>query len=200
MLARLPRRRARIGLLGGSFNPAHDGHLYISQAALRRLGLDRVWWLVSPGNPLKKKSGMASLQARLSHAHLIARDSSRIDVSDLEREIQTVYTIDTVGYLTKVLPHVKFVWLMGADNLTQIPEWRRWPLLFRVLPIAVFDRSTYAREALLSEAGRFFARSRLPSRMAARLGYRKSPTWVFVRSRLHPESGTRLRHQGMWRC
>lgn len=200
MLARLPRRRARIGLLGGSFNPAHDGHLYISQAALRRLGLDRVWWLVSPGNPLKKKSGMASLQARLSHAHLIARDSSRIDVSDLEREIQTVYTIDTVGYLTRVLPHVKFVWLMGADNLTQIPEWRRWPLLFRVLPIAVFDRSTYAREALLSEAGRFFARSRLPSRMAARLGYSKSPTWVFVRSRLHPESGTRLRHQGMWRC
>jgi len=200
LLARLPRRRARIGLLGGSFNPAHDGHLYISQAALRRLGLDRVWWLVSPGNPLKKKSGMASLQARLSHAHLIARDSSRIDVSDLEREIQTVYTIDTVGYLTRVLPHVKFVWLMGADNLTQIPEWRRWPLLFRVLPIAVFDRSTYAREALLSEAGRFFARSRLPSRMAARLGYSKSPTWVFVRSRLHPESGTRLRHQGMWRC
>ena len=200
MLARLPRRRARIGLLGGSFNPAHDGHLYISQAALRRLGLDRVWWLVSPGNPLKKKSGMASLQARLSHAHLIARDSSRIDVSDLEREIQTVYTIDTVGYLTRVLPHVKFVWLMGADNLTQIPEWRRWPLLFRVLPIAVFDRSTYAREALLSEAGRFFARSRLPSRMAARLGHSKSPTWVFVRSRLHPESGTRLRHQGMWRC
>jgi nicotinate-nucleotide adenylyltransferase len=200
LLARLPRRRARIGLLGGSFNPAHDGHLYISQAALRRLGLDRVWWLVSPGNPLKKKSGMASLQARLSHAHLIARDSSRIDVSDLEREIQTVYTIDTVGYLTRVLPHVKFVWLMGADNLTQIPEWRRWPLLFRVLPIAVFDRSTYAREALLSEAGRFFARSRLPSRMAGRLGYSKSPTWVFVRSRLHPESGTRLRHQGMWRC
>ena len=200
MLARLPRRRARIGLLGGSFNPAHDGHLYISQVALRRLGLDRVWWLVSPGNPLKKKSGMASLQARLSHAHLIARDNSRIDVSDLEREIQTVYTIDTVGYLTRALPHVKFVWLMGADNLTQIPEWRRWPFLFRVLPIAVFDRSTYAREALLSEAGRFFARSRLPSRMAARLGYSKSPTWVFVRSRLHPESGTRLRRQGMWRC
>ena len=200
MLARLPRRRARIGLLGGSFNPAHDGHLYISQAALRRLGLDRVWWLVSPGNPLKKKSGMASLQARLSHAHLIARNSTRIDVSDLEREIQTVYTVDTVGYLTRVLPHVKFVWLMGADNLTQIPEWRRWPLLFRALPIAVFDRSTYAREALLSQAGRFFARSRLPSRMAARLGCRKSPTWVFVRARLHPESGTRLRRRGVWQC
>ena len=200
MLARLPRGRARVGLLGGSFNPAHDGHLYISQAALRRLGLDRVWWLVSPGNPLKKKDSMASLQMRLSHAHLIARNSSRIDVSDLEREIQTVYTIDTVDYLIRVFPHIRFVWLMGADNLTQIPEWRRWPLLFRALPIAVFDRSTYAREALLSQAGRFFARSRLPSRMAARLGSSKSPAWVFVRARPHPESGTRLRREGMWWC
>ena len=197
MLARLPRRRARVGLLGGSFNPAHDGHLYISQVALHRLGLDRVWWLVSPGNPLKKKTGMASLQARLSRAHLIA-GGSRIDASDLGREIHTVYTVDTVRYLTKELPHIRFVWLMGADNLTQICEWRRWPLLFGTLPIAVFDRPTYARKALLSQAGRVFARSRLPSRVAASLASSKLPAWVFVRARSHSESGTRLRRLGTW--
>ena len=155
-----------------------------------------MWWLVSPQNPLKAKIGMASLETRHLHARSIA-GSSRIDASDLERQINTIYTVDTVRYLTRALPHIRFVWLMGADNLAQVSEWRRWPLLFESLPIAIFDRPTYARKALISQAGRFFSRSRLSSRAATRLAYSKSPAWIFINAQLHSESGTRLRRRGM---
>ena len=154
--------------------------------------------MVSPQNPLKGKVGMASLEARLLHARSIA-GSSRIDASDLERQINTIYTVDTVRYLTRTLPHIRFVWLMGADNLAEVAEWRRWPLLFESLPIAIFDRPTYARKALISQAVRFFSRSRLSSRAATRLACSKSPAWVFIHAQLHPESGTRLRRHGMCR-
>ena len=142
---------------------------------------------------------MASLASRLSRARSVAgRD--RIDVSDLERELDTVYTVDTVRYLTMKLPHLKFVWVMGADNLAQVSEWQHWPLLFESLPIAIFDRSTYARKALLSRASRFFARSRQSARASDRLVYSAPPAWVFVQTRLHSESGTSLRCRGKWTC
>ena len=142
--AEVPRRapRLRIGLLGGSFNPAHQGHLAISLQALKRLHLDRVWWLVSPQNPLKPADETADLEKRLAGARAMD-NHPRLGVSDLEREIGTRYTVDTLGWLTRRGRH-RFVWLIGADNLLQLPHWRRWRRLVRMVPIAVFDREPYS--------------------------------------------------------
>lgn len=130
----------RIGLLGGSFNPAHSGHLYVSETALRRLKLNSVWWLVSPGNPLKGERDMAPLAARLKSARTIARHHPNIHVSSLEQRLGTRYTVDTVAALERRFPHVRFVWLMGSDNLAQFSRWRRWRDLAHKIPIAVVQR------------------------------------------------------------
>ena len=188
-----------MGLLGGSFNPAHAGHVHISQLAISRLCVDRIWWLVSPQNPLKERAGMAPLEARLLRARSVA-GTGRIDVSNLETELGTIYTVDTIRSLTRVCPHIKFVWIMGADNLSQVSRWRHWPLLFRSLPIAIFDRAAYARGALVSQAAREFSRSRLAARAASSLVYSRAPAWVFIQSLLHPDSGTCLRSRGLWDC
>jgi nicotinate-nucleotide adenylyltransferase len=130
----------RIGLLGGSFNPAHSGHLYVSETALRRLKLDSVWWLVSPGNPLKAEAGMAPFAARLQGARTLAGRHPRIHVSDLEQKLGTRYTIDTITALERRFPEIQFVWLIGSDNLAQFSRWRRWQELARKIPIAVVQR------------------------------------------------------------
>lgn len=126
----------RVGLLGGSFNPAHDGHRYISRLALKLLGLDEVWWLVSPQNPLKPAAGMASLGDRLARAQAVA-DHPRIRVTDLERLLGTRYTADTLAALHRCFPRTRFVWLMGADNLLQVPRWQRWTEIFETTPVAL---------------------------------------------------------------
>ena len=189
-------RRARIGLLGGSFNPAHDGHRHISLLAIDRLGLDRVWWLVSPQNPLKPVAGMAPLAQRLARARQVARHP-RLVVSDLERELGTQYTIDTLLALRRRLPKVAFVWLMGADNLVDIDQWRRWPVLFNTVPDAIIDRPTYSLKALTSSEARRFARFRVCGELDA-LADRVPPAWAFVRARLHAGSATRIRRGGDW--
>jgi len=130
----------RIGLLGGSFNPAHAGHLYVTETALRRLKLDSVWWLVSPRNPLKRDAAMAPFAARLESACAISKHHPRIHVSGLEKKLRTRYTIDTVTALQRRFPGVHFVWLMGSDNLAQFARWRRWQDLARKIPIAVVQR------------------------------------------------------------
>jgi nicotinate-nucleotide adenylyltransferase len=130
----------RIGLLGGSFNPAHSGHLYVSETALKRLKLDAVWWLVSPGNPLKDQAGMAPFAARLKSARALAGHHPRIHVSGLEQKLGTRYTIDTIMALERRFPEIQFVWLMGSDNLAQFSRWRRWQELARKIPIAVVQR------------------------------------------------------------
>jgi nicotinate-nucleotide adenylyltransferase len=130
----------RIGLLGGSFNPAHSGHLYVSETALKRLELDSVWWLVSPGNPLKDQAGMAPFAARLKGARALAGHHPRIHVSGLEQKLGTRYTIDTIAALERRFPEIQFVWLMGSDNLAQFSHWRRWQELARKIPIAVVQR------------------------------------------------------------
>jgi nicotinate (nicotinamide) nucleotide adenylyltransferase len=149
-LSRLSGRR--IGLLGGSFNPAHDGHLHISEAALAQLQLDEVWWLVSPQNPLKASKGMASLPARLAEAKTVARRPD-IHVTDIEARLGTQYTIDTLSSLQRYCPRTRFVWLMGADNLEQMPKWRAWTAIFEAAPVAVFARSTYSLRALMGKVG-----------------------------------------------
>ncbi|MFQ5784659.1 MAG: nicotinate-nucleotide adenylyltransferase [Alphaproteobacteria bacterium] len=186
-----PRAR-RVGLLGGSFNPAHEGHRHISLLALKQLGLDEIWWLVSPQNPLKPAAGMAGFDARLARARAVARHP-RITVSDLERRLGCVYTAATLRALTIRYPRILFVWIMGADNLAQIPRWKDWRAIFRLVPVAVFDRPSYSYTALASRAARRFARYRLDPRRAGALARLAPPAWVFVRGRLHAASATEIR-------
>jgi nicotinate-nucleotide adenylyltransferase len=192
-MIRVPR--PRIGLLGGSFNPAHGGHRAISLMALERLRLDQVWWLVSPQNPLKPVAGMAPLGERLAGAARFARHG-RIRALDIEARLGTVYTVDTVAALRRRFAGVDFVWLMGADNLSQLPAWRDWQRLFRLLPIAIFNRPTYADKALSGLAARRYRRYRIPEREAPRLPGRRPPAWVFIPGIRNRASATALRNAG----
>lgn len=188
----LPPPGARVGLLGGSFNPAHAWHREISLAALRRLGLDEVWWLVSPQNPLKPVKGMASLADRQASARAAARHRA-IRVTDLERLLGTSYTAETLHQLTVRLPYVRFVWLMGADNLVQLTQWKDWQEIFRMVAVAVFDRPTYSFRACASKAARRFGPWRVPERAARGLTNRPPPAWVFLHSRRSTLSATAIR-------
>jgi len=189
---RAVRRRRVIGLLGGSFNPAHDGHRQISLAALRRLEVDGVWWLVSPQNPLKSTDGMRSLETRLQRARRVARHPD-ITVTDIETRLQTQYTADTLRALVKVYPRHRFVWLMGADNLAQIHRWQDWEEIFSTVHIGVFARPPYGAASLNSVAARRYARNRVSEKRARHLLSFRPPAWVFLRIRLLPVSASRIR-------
>jgi nicotinate-nucleotide adenylyltransferase len=184
-------RPLRVGLLGGSFNPAHDGHRYVSLEALKRLDLDQVWWLVSPQNPLKPTAGMAPLAERLVTAGTVARHP-RIKVKALEERLGTRYTADTLRRLA-LWPGHRFVWLMGADNLVQIPRWRHWRAIFTSCAVAVFERHPYSYGALAGPASRSLVGARLSEPRAAELLATDPPAWVFVRLRPHPASATAIR-------
>jgi nicotinate-nucleotide adenylyltransferase len=191
-----PRRLLRVGLLGGSFNPAHDGHLAISLEALRRLALDRVWWLVSPQNPLKPVAGMASFAERFASAQALARQDPRIVCSDLEQRLATRYTFDTVSWLQRH-GQIRPVWLIGADNLLQLPQWHHWGRLLALVPIAVFDREPYSHQAAAGRVARCYARRQLRERDAPALAERRPPAWVYLRLRRHQESSTAIRRLRM---
>ena len=179
-------------MLGGSFNPAHAGHLHLSREALKRLDLDAVWWLVSPQNPLKAKRGMAAFARRLAAARAVARDP-RIRVVDLEDRLGTHYTVDTLAALRRRFPRVHFVWLMGADILVEMRRWKDWPEIFLRAPVAVFARPTYCHRALAEIAARRFARARVAPGAARRLAEMKSPAWTFLWMKLDPRSATAIR-------
>jgi len=181
-------------LLGGSFNPAHEGHRHVSLAALHALDLDQVWWLVSPQNPLKPADGMATLGERLAAAARVARHP-RLRVSAIESHLGTQFTADTLAALRHRFPRTRFVWLMGADNLVQIDRWRRWDRIFAGSPVAVLDRSPYSYEALASKAARRFGGARVPARRASRLVEAPLPAWIFLHQRRHPASATAIRAQ-----
>ncbi len=182
----------RIGLLGGSFNPAHEGHRHVSLEALRRLGLDEVWWLVSPQNPLKSGDGMEPLASRLVRAKEIGRHP-RIKVEAPELALGTRYTLDTVRALKRVYPQARFVWLMGADILPQLVDWQNWRDLFAAVPIAAFARPGWSYAALNSAAPRAFARYRIGWPEARRLADWAPPAWCFIPSRLDTHSATAIR-------
>jgi nicotinate-nucleotide adenylyltransferase len=184
----------RVGLLGGSFNPAHDGHRHISLEAHKSLQLDEVWWLVSPQNPLKEIDDMAPMATRLSEARHVAH-SPHIRVTDIESKLDTLYTVDTVAALKSRFADTRFVWLMGADNLLQMPQWRDWETLFRSVPIAIFTRSSYSRKALAGVAAQQFSEFRIPERAATELVDRTPPAWVFLHISPHPASATRIRQK-----
>ncbi|HSK38273.1 MAG TPA: nicotinate-nucleotide adenylyltransferase [Arenibaculum sp.] len=184
----------RVGLLGGSFNPAHDGHRHVSLEALRRLGLDAVWWLVSPQNPLKPSAGMAPLRERLTAARRIARHP-RIVPTDIERALGTVYTAETLAELHRRFPKTRFVWLMGADNLIQVPKWHDWTEIFTTTPIAVFNRPPYSVRALNGIAAQRFRGRRIGEACAGSLAGIEPPAWVFVANPMHPASATEIRRR-----
>ncbi len=185
-------RRARVGLLGGSFNPAHDGHLHVARIARRRLGLDQVWLLVSPGNPLKPTKGMAPLAERLASARGIA-DGRRVVATAIEARLRTRYTVDTVRTLCLRFPRVDFVWLMGADNLVQLPRWRRWREIVAQVVFAVLPRPTYNHRALASRAAHRLRDARLPVHAAPVLAGLPAPRWVFLPAAQHAASATAIR-------
>jgi nicotinate-nucleotide adenylyltransferase len=180
----------RIGLLGGSFNPAHAAHRHISLAALKRLGLDQVWWLVSPGNPLKTEA--PDLETRIIIAREVA-DHPKILVTGLEAGRRSAYTIDTVRFLKRRCPSVDFVWLMGADNLASFHLWRAWEELFSLLPIAVLDRPGYRLKARASKAAQRFAHAALDETDARGLAGMEPPAWTFLTLPLSGLSSTKLR-------
>ena len=190
-----PLPRPVVGLLGGSFNPAHAGHRWISVQAMARLTLDAVWWLVSPQNPLKPRAGMAGQTVRVAHARRIAAHP-RIAVTGLEADLGTTYTADTLNALRRRFPRTRFVWLMGADNLVQIARWERWPQIFNAVPIAVIDRGSYSTSAVWAKSARRFARHRLAERACQGLARQQPPVWGLLHIPRHPASGTALRARG----
>ena len=183
----------RVGLLGGSFNPAHAGHVHVSRSCLDQLGLDEVWWLVSPQNPLKSTADMAPFDKRFAVAKAVAKADARIRVSDAERNFGTQYTVDTLAALKARHPDHAFVWIIGADNLRQIHRWRGWRAIFGAVPIAVFPRAPYSLRALGGRAARRFNAARIPSSRAKRLATMAPPAWVFLRAPLHAASATHIR-------
>lgn len=191
----LASQGGRIGLLGGSFNPAHTAHVHISLVAMRRLGLDAVWWLVSPQNPLKPSAGMAPLRKRIDHARLIAQHP-RLFVSAVERQLNTRYTIDTVTALQGLFPRARFVWLMGGDSLSAFHHWRRWTELFSSIPIGVVARPGFTVRAMNSPAAQRFRQCFVSN--PTRLATATAPAWTFILEPLDPTSATEIRAQGNW--
>jgi nicotinate-nucleotide adenylyltransferase len=182
----------RIGLYGGSFNPPHAAHLMVSKAALRRLRLDRVWWLVSSGNPLKPRRDLKPLDERVELSRKII-DDTRITATGIEAELGTHFTVDTVGALQRLAPDVRFVWLMGADNLAQFGQWRDWQTLAARVPLAVIDRPGFTHRALRGKAALAMARHRIDESDAALLADIVPPAWTFLHGPRSTLSSTAIR-------
>lgn len=185
-------RGMRIGLFGGTFDPPHAAHRAASLLALRRLNLDRIWWLVTPGNPLKDLSGLAPLIERVGTARALAHHP-RIDISDFEADLGTNYTYGTISYLVHSCPGVHFVWIMGADNLRHFHRWQRWRDITALVPIAVVDRLGPSLYSTAGVSGQALAWARLPESAATTLAYRKPPAWVYLHGLKSPLSSTALR-------
>lgn len=182
----------RIGLFGGTFDPPHEAHLGATLLALKRLKLDRVWWLVTPGNPLKDTNGLAPLQQRIDAARALTHHP-RIDVTGLEAAINTRYTYDTIQWLVTRCPGVRFVWIMGADNLRHFHRWQRWRGIAKLVPIVVIDRLGPSLYAAAGPAGFALSYARLPENEAVTLPGHHTPAWTFLHGLKSPLSSTELR-------
>ena len=185
-----------VGLLGGSFDPAHEGHVHITREAIRRIGLDRVWWLVSPGNPLKVRQP-APMVERIARARAMLGDDPRVVVSDLEVALGTRATIDTIRRLQALYPGVRFVWIMGADNLVQFHRWRSWREIMARVPVAVMARPGAGVAARLSVTARTFRGAEVAR--AEVLAAQGLPAWSFINLPLNGTSSSAIRARGEWR-
>ena len=186
-----------IGLLGGSFDPAHEGHAHITREALKRLGLDQVWWLVSPGNPLKAR-GPAPMEDRMAHARQVMAHP-KVQITDLEARLGTRFTFHTLMELQARYPGVRFIWLMGADNLAEFHQWEHWQGIMETVPVAVLARPGQRISARMSVAARHFRHHRLLGREAQMLRHSAPPAWVFLNVPMNDLSSTRIRAEGKWR-
>jgi nicotinate-nucleotide adenylyltransferase len=186
----------RVGLLGGSFDPAHEGHVLITLRAMAALGLDRVWWLVSPGNPLKAR-GPTDMTRRIAAARRVMRHP-RVDITDIEARLGARFTADTLVVLKAAYPGVRFVWLMGADNLASFHHWDRWQSIARTMPMAVIARPGVQVAAGLSPAARLFAAHRIAPDQARALPFAKAPAWTLLTGRMLARSSTQIRAAGGW--
>ncbi|HML29151.1 MAG TPA: nicotinate-nucleotide adenylyltransferase [Hyphomicrobium sp.] len=182
----------RIGVMGGTFNPPHQGHRLAAEAAVKRLNLDQLWWLITPGNPLKSHDGLSSLDGRMKHVEVFAR-GPKMKITGFERELGTRYTAGTLSFLKRRFPAVRFVWVMGADNLATFHRWQHWQEIARTMPIAVVDRPGWRHAGLASPAARALKRYRLPETDAALLADQKPPAWMLLTIRLSGLSSTALR-------
>ncbi|SFJ41872.1 nicotinate-nucleotide adenylyltransferase [Jannaschia pohangensis] len=185
-----------VGLLGGSFDPAHHGHVHITREALKRLGLDHVWWLVSPGNPLKAR-GPATMERRLARACQIMRHP-RVKVTDLEARLGTRFTAQTIAALQARYPGVRFVWLMGADNLATFHHWENWRDILARVPVAVLARPGDRIAARTSPAATIFRADRITTQAAHGIGRRAPPVWTFLNMPMDDASSTEIRATGAW--
>lgn len=185
-----------IGLLGGSFDPPHEGHLHISKEALKRFGLHGVWWLVSPGNPLKVR-GPAPLDRRMTAAQSLV-DDPRIQVTDIEAQIGTRYTAQTISAMQKLYPRTHFVWLMGADNLAQFHRWDNWQQIIERVPLGVLARPGGRIPARTSKAAQLYRSYRVRKRDAFGLAYQEAPAWSFVNVPMRDDSSSAIRARGAW--
>lgn len=183
---------ARIGIMGGSFNPPHEGHLVVARTALKKLRLDSLWWLVTPGNPLKSNGALPTLENRIEAVESMFNHPKMV-ATGLERELGTPYTAATVDFLTTRFAQTHFVWVMGADNLATFHRWQRWRDIAARVPIAVVDRPEWRIAALASPAARALAKYRYRERFAATLAQRNAPAWIFLTTRLSAQSSTALR-------
>lgn len=182
----------RIALFGGSFNPAHKGHRHVALSGLSRLGVSMVWWMVTPGNPLKSSDDLAPLGTRLALSEEMA-EHPRIEVTAFEAAIGTRHTAETITFLLRRYPAVKFVWLMGADNLATLHRWHKWRQIMRSIPLAVVNRPGASMAVMSSPAARAFASARRPEAQARELADRAAPAWTFLHVPLDPTSSTLLR-------
>lgn len=185
-----------VGLLGGSFDPAHRGHVAITLAALKRFRLDRLWWLVTPGNPLKSR-GPAALDRRLSHARDVMVHP-RVTVTGIEARLGTRYTAETIAALRARYPGVRFVWLMGADNLAQFHRWQDWRWIMGTVPVGVLARPGDRISARMSPAARIYRNAQLPGRASHMLGQATAPAWCFVNLPMVDQSSSAIRAGGDW--